>query len=75
MGFRRQRKRRWQDLSTGQRRGIAVAAAVQFALLAFALADLVRRPSRKVRGRKLLWLPVLFVNYFGPVAYLVAGRK
>ena len=75
MGMGRQRKRRWQDLSKGQQRALGLGALVQFALFAFALVDLIRRPSEKVRGRKLAWVPVLFVNFIGPVTYLVAGRK
>jgi hypothetical protein len=69
------RKRRWADLSGRERAGIGAAAAVQVALLAAALVDLRRRPARKVRGDKRLWAAASFVNYVGPLAYFVYGRR
>ena len=69
------RRRRWRDLPRRQRRAIQLAGVVQFALFAAALADLVRRPAAAVRGRKWLWLPALFVNFVGPLAYLGFGRR
>ena len=69
-------KRRWQDLPEGTRRGISIAASIQMALLASALVDLVRRPKSQVRGgRKWAWVPVLFVNFIGPIAYFLFGRR
>jgi Phospholipase_D-nuclease N-terminal len=69
------KKKRWSDLSSGQRAAVGVAGIVQIALLVTALADLARRPAEDVRGSKLFWLPVCFVNFFGPLAYLRFGRK
>lgn len=70
------RKRRWKDLPSGAKRGIGIAASLQLALFASALVDLIRRPSSQVRGgRKWAWLPVLFVNFVGPIAYLTVGRR
>ncbi len=66
---------RWEDLSSAQRGGLSLMMMVQFGLLAFALIDLWRRPSGQVRGRKIAWLPVLFVNFIGPIVYLAVGRK
>jgi hypothetical protein len=71
----RSRRRRWQDLSQRQRRAIGLAGLAQFALLAMALTDWLRRPARDVRGPKLAWLPLLFVNFAGPIAYMVLGRR
>lgn len=68
-------RRRWRDPSRGQRRVIRLVAMVQFALLTTALADLARRPAEEVRGHKRLWLPALFVNFLGPIAYLAFGRR
>ena len=73
--MRAARGRRWRDLPRGQRRAIQAAGMLQAALLATALADLVRRPAAEVRGRKWLWLPALFVNFVGPLAYLGFGRR
>jgi hypothetical protein len=65
----------WSDLSGGQRAGIGVAGVVQVGLLIAALRDIWRRPSEEVRGSKLLWAPLCFVNFVGPLAYLRFGRK
>ena len=74
-GMRFGRPARWIDLSENTRRGIGIAASVQMALLASAILDLARRPSSQVRGgRKWAWLPVLFVNFIGPLAYFAFGR-
>jgi Phospholipase_D-nuclease N-terminal len=72
---RRSKKKRWSDLSGGQRAAIGLAGAVQVGLLVTALRDLWRRPSDQINGSKLLWAPVCFVNFFGPLAYFRFGRK
>jgi hypothetical protein len=54
---------------------LAVLVTLQLGLLAAALLDLSRRPARKVRGDKRLWVAASFVNYVGPIAYLTYGRK
>lgn len=47
---------------------------IQVGLLAVALADLLRR--EKTRGPKWVWiLVILFINIFGPIAYLLFGRE
>ena len=50
--------------------------AVQLALLVFALYDLTR-PERRVKGdNKIVWaLIIVFVQIFGPILYLLAGRE
>jgi hypothetical protein len=67
--------RRWSDLAPGERRAIVLGGAVQLVLLGAALADLRRRPSDEIRGGKRLWVPAVFVNFVGPVAYFLLGRK
>lgn len=68
-------KKRWQDLTDGQRLAIVAAGSVELALTATALTDLARRPRERVRGPKALWALVSFVQPFGPVAYLFCGRR
>ena len=47
---------------------------IQFALLLFALLDLLRREH--TRGPKWLWLVIILaVNFFGPLVYFIFGRK
>ena len=67
--------RNWSDLSPQQRTGMIVAGAVQLALAAAAWADLARRPAEQVNGPKGVWAVVIAVNFVGPIAYLVFGRR
>ena len=51
-------------------------AAVELALWAFTLSDLVRRSPAQVNGSKWAWAAaILLINPLGAVAYLVAGRR
>ncbi len=68
-------KKKWEDLSPGQRTAILVAASVELALTATALVDLARRPRELVRGPKPLWALGCFVQPVGPIAYLAFGRR
>ena len=68
-------KQRWGDLPPGRRAAIVVAATVQLGLLTAALRDLRRRPARKINGDKRVWFAACFVNFVGPIAYFVFGRK
>ncbi|MGE3961017.1 MAG: PLD nuclease N-terminal domain-containing protein [Dehalococcoidia bacterium] len=68
-------RRSWGDLSSGQKRGIGVGGLIQIALLLYALRDWFQRSDDEIRGRKLFWLPALFVNFVGPIAYLTVGRQ
>jgi hypothetical protein len=72
---RRSRRKRWSDLSGGQRIAVVAAGVVQVSLLVRALWDLAHRPSDQVRGNKLAWAAACFVNFVGPVAYLRFGRR
>jgi len=46
---------------------------LQIVLMVVALVDLIRR--ERTRGPKWVWaLVIVFVNLFGPVAYLLFGR-
>jgi hypothetical protein len=40
-----------------------------------AMVDLARRPRSRVRGPKLAWVAAAVVQPFGPVAYLLFGRR
>jgi hypothetical protein len=69
------KKQSWQDLSTGRRATIIVLGLVEIVLTGVALRDLVRRPSREVRGPKLAWVASFVVQPFGPIGYLTLGRR
>lgn len=68
-------RRRWEDLSQGQRTAVVVGAAVELVLTAVALNDLARRPASQVRGPKALWAVGCFVQPVGPIAYLLVARR
>ena len=48
---------------------------MQVGLLIAALVDLRRRPADQLRGSKAMWTAVSFVNFAGPLAYFVFGRR
>lgn len=47
---------------------------IQFALMVFALVDLVKNPNPN--GPKWMWAAVIvLLNIIGPIIYLVVGRR
>jgi Phospholipase_D-nuclease N-terminal len=69
------RRMQWNDLTAGQRRGIVLGGIVQIALLVAALIDIRRRPADAINGSKLLWTALACINFVGPIAYFIFGRK
>ena len=48
---------------------------IQIALAIYSAVDVVRQKEFK-KGSKALWLPiVLFINFLGPLAYFLVGKK
>ena len=70
-----QRKKRWSDLSPRQQQAIKLGAIAEVVLTTIAVVDLARRPSGQFRGPKPLWLATFVVQPFGPITYLLAGRR
>ena len=71
-------RRRWSDLTPGQRRLIMIGVAYEALLKIAALVDLKRRPADQVRGPKWAWALIVFlINSAGaaPLAYFRYGRK
>lgn len=75
MGRNTAKKKKWAELSGGQRAGIVLGAAIQFTLQGLALRDLAKRPADQVNGPKLAWAGATFINTIGPIAYFLVGRK
>jgi phospholipase D-like protein len=69
------RQKQWNDLTGTQKRGIVLLGALQLMLLAAALLDIRSRPSDMINGSKRLWRMVVFINFIGPIAYFLFGRK
>lgn len=69
------KSRRWKDLSPVQRAAVLVGSSIQVALAVSAWTDLAFRPAEKVRGGKLKWVPIIAINFVGPVIYFLRGIK
>ena len=69
------RRRRWSDLSGGQRTAVLVLGTVQLAAVAAAWSDLASRRASEVHGSKGLWAVAIAVNGVGPPAYFRWGRS
>lgn len=67
--------KRWQDLTGLQKFSIVLLSIVQFALLAAALWDIRQRSADQINGSRQLWTAAVFLNFFGPIAYFIWGRK
>jgi hypothetical protein len=68
-------KKRWSDLTPTQQKAVIAGGVVEVVLTTIALRDLARRPASEVRGRKSTWVLAFAVQPFGPIAYLVRGRR
>lgn len=69
------RTRKWSELNDTQKTVLLTLTSVQISLLLTALIDIIRRPSAEINGSKRLWTALAFVNFIGPIAYFVWGRK
>ena len=74
--------RKWSDLSRAGKIGAvllacfqAVLGLVKVGLLVAALRDLRRRSPDLVNGNRRVWMFLVFIDYFGPIAYFIFGRK
>jgi hypothetical protein len=68
-------RKTWSDLTSAQRASVIVSAALQFALAATAWVDLARRDASEINGSKARWATIIAINYVGPAAYFLKGRK
>ncbi len=68
-------KKRWQDLSKGEKALTIVLASIQVSMAATAWADLATRPAAEVNGKKSVWAAVIGINFLGPILYFTRGRR
>lgn len=68
-------KKRWSELSKARRTALIVAGGVQLLLQLAALKDISRRTPAQVNGSKRGWVAASFINFLGPVAWFIFGRK
>lgn len=72
---KKKKQQNWEDLSTTNKTVTVVSGVVQVALAVSAWVDLARRPAETVRGPKGVWAVVIAINFVGPIAYFVRGRR
>ncbi|WP_330475253.1 PLDc N-terminal domain-containing protein [Terrabacter sp. C0L_2] len=68
-------RKKWSDLTSGQRTAVIMVGCVQLSLAAAAWADLARRPAEEVAGSKAKWAAIIAINWVGPIAYFTRGRR
>jgi hypothetical protein len=64
-----------KDVSASRRIGFGILGLVQFVLAGLAFWDLAHRPAAQVRGPKPIWIPVILINWIGPLAYFYVHRN
>jgi len=65
----------WSEMSPLQRKAVVAGGVVELVVTAIAARDLYRRDSSQVRGPKAMWIAAFAVQPFGPIGYLLFGRK
>ncbi|MFZ3452100.1 PLD nuclease N-terminal domain-containing protein [Arthrobacter sp. 7Tela_A1] len=68
-------KKSFQDLTADQKKGLGILSSIQFLLAGAALVDIWRRPGSEINGPKAAWSAACAVNFVGPIAYFVFGRR
>ena len=64
------------QLSTSQLLILLPLALIELGLVVFSLVDLFKPERRVIGDNKLIWaLVIVVVGTFGPIVYLLAGRK
>jgi hypothetical protein len=69
------KQKRWSDLTSAQRIGIVLLGTFQLLLLFASLWDIRQRSADEINGSKQVWTAAVFVNFIGPIAYFLFGRK
>ena len=64
-----------KDIAPGRRVVTGLFALVQLVLAFLAFWDLTHRPADQVRGPKPAWIPVILINWIGPLAYFYVHRN
>lgn len=65
----------WPGLNPTSQRLVALAGVFDIMLLVAALSDLSRRSPEEINGNKTIWKLVVWVDFIGPGAYFLFGRK
>lgn len=71
----RTKKKEWQELTTSQKTGLVISMIIQITLLIAAQRDIRQRSENEINGNKWIWSAAALVNFVGPIAYFLFGRK
>lgn len=63
------------DVPTWQLVLLGVLATIQIALMIVALVRLFRTPTAQLSAPRVVWFLVCFVQFAGPIAFLLFGRR
>lgn len=69
------RARSWSELSSRQKLAVTLSISAQLSPAAYAWRDLAQRPAEEVNGSKRMWAAIIAINFIGPVAYFMRGRR
>ncbi|MET0782481.1 MAG: PLDc N-terminal domain-containing protein [Microbacterium sp.] len=64
-----------KDLDVGRRVVYGIFGVLQAALAFLAYWDLAHRPASQVHGPKAAWIPVILINWIGPLSYFYVHRS
>jgi hypothetical protein len=64
-----------KDVAPVKRFTLGIVGIVQVALAFLAFWDLAHRPAGQVRGPKPVWIPVILINWIGPLSYFYVHRN
>lgn len=68
-------KTTWKELSAGKRTFIVLLIIVQLALTGAAHADIATSRESELTASKRTWRMISLIDFVGPVAYFLAGRR
>ncbi len=74
-GRQSMKRKSWKEMSTAQKSANIIFGTAEFILTGWALWDLGHRPANQINGKKRIWAMTSFVQPFGPLVYLLFGRK
>ena len=65
----------WKRFSTAKKPSAAGQGIINLALVIWAVRDIRHRSDEEINGRRKIWTLAAFAPPFGPIAYLLFGRK
>ena len=64
-----------KDVEPARRVALGIVGIAQAVLAFLAYWDLAHRPAAQIRGPKPVWIPIILINWIGPLAYFYVHRS